>query len=271
MVRLTLLLAALAVAIPASSFAEPKPLVFAGSASQAAILEAPIAAFARIHPEVRIAPPQSIGSTGGIRAAADSAVDLGLSSRPLRDDETPLGLTMVPFARTAVVIAAHPSVSQDAVTFEELVRIYHGRHTRWRDGREIVVLVREPGNSGLEVLEREIPGFSRALSESRRAGRWMTLYSAQEMTRVLATTPYAIGIIDLGVLRTARVPVKALAVNGVPPTPKMVRAGRYGLTKTLFFAFRRDRLPDGAAAFIDFVRSADGRRILENDGCFPAD
>ncbi len=247
------------------------PLVFAGSGSNLPPVRLLAEAFGRIRSEIKIEVPASIGSHGGIRAAADGAVAAGLISRPLREGEKGLGLTVLPYARTAVVIGAHPSVADEGITFEELVQIYRGAKTRWRDGREIIVLTREPGDSSIEVLERKIPGFQEAYAESQRAKRWTTLYTDQEMNRVLARTPYALGLSDTGAITAEQLPIKALKVNGVPPTPENVSSGRYPLVKTLAFVFQKDKLPTGARAFLEFVRSRDGGRILRANGYLPGE
>ena len=112
----------------------PRPLTFAGSGTNLPIIRALAEAFRRAHPDVNIDVPASIGSTGGIRAAAEGAIAVGLISRPLRDREKGLGLIVVPYARTAVVIGAHPTVADDGITFEDLVSIYRGVKSRWKDG-----------------------------------------------------------------------------------------------------------------------------------------
>lgn len=245
--------------------------VFAGSGSNLAITRLLADAFTRVRPEIKIEIPASIGSIGGIRAAADGAIAVGLTSRPLLEHEKGWGLTVVPYARTAVVIAAHPSVADDGISFEDLVQIYKGTRSHWKDGREIIVLTREPRDSSIGVLERAIPGFKEAYTESQRARRWFTFYTDQEMSRALARTPYAIGVSEFGAITVERLPIKALKVNGVFPTPESVAGGRYPLVKTLAFVFRKETLPTEARAFLDFVRSKEGKRILKSNGLLPVE
>jgi phosphate transport system substrate-binding protein len=247
------------------------PLIVAGSGSNLPITRLLAEAFRRARPEITIEVPASIGSTGGIRAAAEGAVALGVISRPLRDQEKGLGLAVLPYARTAVVIGAHPTVAEDGITSDDLVEIYKGTKTRWKDGREIVVLTREPGDSSIEVLEGAIPGFKAAYAESHRAKRWTVVFTDQEMNRLMARTPSAIGLSDVGAITAERLPLKTLKVNGVLPSPENVLSGRYPLVKTLAFVYRQDRLPAGATAFLDFVRSRQGGQILKANGYLPGD
>jgi phosphate transport system substrate-binding protein len=246
------------------------PLVFAGSGTNLAITRLLVEAFGQRHPQVNIQIPKRIGSTGAIRAVAERAVTVGLISRPLRGGESGLGLIVLPYAKTAVVIGVHPTFPEDGITFEELLQIYRGTKSRWKNGREIVVLTREPGDSSLEVLGRAIPGFKAAYAESQQAKRWTTLLTDQEMHRVLAETPYAIGLSDLGSMVVEKLAIKALNVNGIPPTPENARSGKYPLIKTLSFAFFEGTLPAGAKSLLEFVRSRQGEKIIREKGYLPA-
>jgi phosphate transport system substrate-binding protein len=259
--------AALSVAGAASlaAAAEPPaaPLIFAGSGTNLAITKLLADAFMRTRRDVAIEVPPSIGSTGGIQAAAAGSVTVGLVSRPLKDAEK--GLTVVPYARSAIVLGAHPTVPDDEITLDDLIGIYRGTKVRWRNGREIVVLTRQPTDSGIEVLEREVQGFREVYAESQRAKRWITLFTDQDMNQQLVKTPDAIGLLDLGIIHAERLSVKALRVNGVPPTDQTVQSGKYSLVKTLAFAFREGTLPAGAKAFLDFVQSKPGQQILHSN------
>lgn len=264
--------AASVLSVPAWAGEAPSgPLVVAGSGTALPSVRPLAEAFRRLHPNITIDIPPSLGSAGGIRAAANGAVAVGLASRPLKDSEKAWGLTVLPYARTIVVIAAHPTVADGGITLEELVQIYRGTKTRWSDGREIIVLTREPGNSSLGVLEEEVPGFKEAYFASQRARRWAIMYTYEEMIRVLGRTPYAIGLADMGAITTQRLTIKPLKVNGVLPTPENVLSGRYPLVKTMAFVFLKDKLSAEAKAFVDFVRSREGERILRANGYLPAD
>ena len=120
-------------------------------------------------PEIRIEIPGSIGTSGAIKAATEGAIGLGLISRPLKEEEAKLPLVVVPYARTAIVGAAGAGVGDEEITAEELVSIYKGTKSRWNDGHEIIVLIREQWDSGFLVIEDKVPGFREAVAESRAA------------------------------------------------------------------------------------------------------
>lgn len=257
-----LILAGPAMAGPASG----TPLVFAGSGTNLPVIRILAGAFQRSHPGITIDVPASIGSASGIRAAADGAIAIGMISRPLKENEKGLGLEVRNFARTPMIIGVHPSVAEGNITFEELLDIYRGKKGKWRDGRDIIVLTREPGDSSIEALVMEVPGFKGVYEESRQTKRWSILYKDLIMNETLAKTPAAIGLSDLGSVTIERHAIKPLKVNGVAPTLDNLAGGKYPLYKNLTFVYRKDKLPAEARDFIDFVRSREGEKILKANG-----
>lgn len=259
-------LAAEGEAAPASP---PAQMVFAGSGSNLPLVRVLAEAFSKRHPEIRIEVPASIGSSGGIQAAADGAIALGLISRPLKEKEEGLGLTVLNYAQTPMVIAVHPTVAEENITHAELLDIYRGKKKAWKDGREIVVLTREPGDSSVEVLVEGVPGFKGVYEESQQARRWTTLLKDLAMNETLARTPSAIGLSDLGAVTIEQHAIKPLKVNGAAPSVDNLQSGKYPLHKTLAFAYREERLSAGARLFIDFVRSTEGEKVLRANGYLP--
>ncbi|MHC1725699.1 MAG: PstS family phosphate ABC transporter substrate-binding protein [Syntrophobacteraceae bacterium] len=241
-------------------------VVFAGSGACLPIIRLLAEEFMRTHPGTDIEVPSSIGSRGGIRACAAGAVSVGLISRNLEANELNLGLTVVPFARTAVVLGVHPSVSEDGITHEDIIDIYKGIKSRWADGQEIIVLTREPRDSAIEAMGRVSPLFMKAYNESHQAKRWTILFTDAQMNSAIMDTPGSIGLTDSGSIVTERLNIKTLTINGVFPTSESVRSGKYPLFKDLSFVFSKERLSGQARAFMEFVHSEDGKGIIEQSG-----
>lgn len=254
---------------PSPQHANGSELIAAGSGVNLGITRALAEAFMRHHAEIRIEIPGSIGTKGAIKATADGAIAIGLISRPLTDEEAQLPLRAVPYARTAIVVGANASVTDEAITFEDLVDIYKGTRTRWSDGHEILVQTREQGDSGFLVLEREIPGFREAVEESRQAKRWSVFFTDQDANRALSTQPGGIGVTDLGMISTEKLNVKVLKLNGLVPTPENILSGRYPLVRQLSFIHRKDDSSEAVKAFLAFVRSDEGAKILQSHGYVP--
>jgi phosphate transport system substrate-binding protein len=248
------------------------PLHFtaAGSGVNLGITRLLAKAFMNDHPQITIEVPGSIGSKGAIKATAEGAIAIGLISRSLNEEENNLGLVVQPYARVPIVVGAHPSVMDEEITFQELIDIYKGTKTRWKDGNEIIVQAREQSDSGFLVLEKEIPGFKDAYRESHTARRWAVYFTDQDANRALSTIPYAIGISDLGMITTEQLNIKILKINGCLPSAENLLSGQYPLGRNLLFLYREENLPAEAKAFMDFVRSGEGGNILRSNGYLPA-
>jgi len=238
-------------------------LTAAGSGVNLAITRLLAEAFTKDHPQIVIAVPGSIGTQGAIAATVDGAINLGLISRALKDEEKAMGLVAQPYAQVAMVIGAHPGVQDAGVTSEDLIAILKGVKTHWQDGNEIIVQVREKFDSGFQILGKAIPGFNEAYWESLEAKRWSVSYTDQDANRALAATPYALGVTDFGMVATEKLHIKVLHFNGVLPSLESVANGTYPLVRQLAFIYSKDKLPEEAAVFLKFVASDAGSKILQ--------
>lgn len=209
----------------------------------------------------------SIGSGGGLRALSDGAIDVALVSRPLRVDELQAGLVYTPFARIPVVVAAGLDVPDRSVTIERLEALFGGTEDRWSNGENVVVLLRESGDSSHRVVGAAVSGFVEATDGSRATGSVRVLYHDGAMQVALANTPGALGLHGNGV-DPSLAGFRSLAVDGVDPTGANVESGRYPFVKEL--AFVTTGAPSGGAkTFIDFASSSQGRALLRVRGAVP--
>lgn len=244
-------------------------LLFAGSGVNLGITRLLAEGFAKTHPDIKIDVPGSIGTKGAIAAITDGAIILGLVSQPLKEEEKVQGIVVLPYAQVAIVIGAHPTVPDQNVTSEELIEIFKGTKTKWKNGREIIVQARERSDSAFLVLQNNIPGFRKAYLESLQDKRWTLYFTDQDANQALATTPYAIGVTDLGMIATEHLQIKVLKINGIEPTPKNVLNGTYPLSRQLSFIYREENLPEEAEEFLAFVFSDEGSNILKSNGYIP--
>jgi phosphate transport system substrate-binding protein len=247
----------------------PTTLVLSGCGSNVAITRVLADAFEYRRPGVRIH-IDTIGSTNGFWMALTGEAHLGLMSRPLREDEEAMGLESIAYARTPLVIVTHALNPIERIMPAELRDVYSGVRTRWTGGEDIVLLTREQGDSAVEELRRQVPGFADAYAAGERTDRWTILYSEGTMHRAVLSTPFAIGLSDLGSLRLERSPLKALKLGTAAPTLEGVATGQYPLVRTLRFAFWKHAVHPEASAFMDFVASEEGARILTANGYLPS-
>jgi phosphate transport system substrate-binding protein len=243
-------------------------LVIAGSGTNVLLTEALVKAFMRRHPGRPLKVLPSIGSTGGIKAVHKGKIAMGLASRPLRGLENTWGLTVRPFARTVVVFGANPSVPDDGLSTRDVTDIYSGRRSTWRDGGRIVVLAREEGDSGAEILIRHVEGFKGVLENVWRSGMWRIEFRDGDCNRSLARIKNAMGWTDLGSVRLGAYKIKTLSFNGVAPTADNLLSGKYPLYKELSFVYQ-EPLADPLVEFVAFVASPEGRELINESGYIP--
>lgn len=204
----------------------------------------------------------SVGSSGGVRAAFDGAIDIALVARPLTAHERSLGLVALPVARSAVVLAAHQNLHRDGLTGQEYTDLVAGRRTEL-DGQTIALLLRDRGESVNTAWERGDPSLTAAREAAYRANRGRVLYYDEAMVEALGTTPSSIGLTDFSLVASVRSlgSIKVLALEGRSPSVDAIVDGSWPRSRDLSFVYlpsRRDRVD----AFVEFVRSEVGRQII---------
>lgn len=211
---------------------------------------------------------ESIGTGGGVRAAADGALDLGLASRPLTPEELRLGLTVLPAGRDVVVLAAHPSVPVEGLSSNELLALHRGQMRHFPDGTPAVLLLRDRAESANRALDLAVPGIRQAREEAYRERRHRVLYHDSAMAEALRATRGALGVFPLGAIVSLRLPLRILALDGVHPSPENVESGRWRMSRPLLLVARPDCLPR-AAAFLRFLYSAEAAQLYRASGYLP--
>lgn len=262
------------VELPADASPErrPKPrylLRLAGSGSNLPLTRALADEFGARLPWARVRVAESISSSGGVRAARDRVIEVGLISRPLKDDERELGLVAIPYARVAVVVAANASVPVAGLSREELLDLYAGRQTHWSDGSPVKVLQREAGDSSHLAAHAAIPGFEEVDTAALVDGRWRVLSSDQDMLAALAATPGSIGLVGLDLEELDELGLLILALDGSEPTQPRHGRAAYPVWKDLAFVIPEDQPDPFALDFIAFVFSSAGREVIRERGYQP--
>ena len=211
---------------------------------------------------------ESIGSSGGLTALRDGVIDIALVSREATPAELEPDFEVFPYARVAVVFAAHVDVPIRRLSRDEVIDIYAGTRAEWIAGQPIHVLLREPGDSGTRAALAGIPGFADADAAARAPARARVLYRDSDMQDALLSTPGAIGLFDLGAVELEQLPIRVLAFDGVTPSPEALRQDTYRLEKQLAFVVSKSM---GAVTrrFLAFVYSPAGRARIEAGGYLP--
>lgn len=160
--RMLLFTACLMICGPMPAVCEEE-ITIAGTGSGMELLKALSEAYMTQNPGTKINVPDSIGSSGAVKTVGRDQHAIGRIARPLNENEKELGLTYVPFARMPIVFFTNKSVEINELSPEQVVGIFSGEITNWQEvgGKDakIRVIIREPGDSSLQVLKESFPGF----------------------------------------------------------------------------------------------------------------
>jgi len=243
-----------------SSADESSTVTIAGSTSIMPFSEKLAEHFRIERPRV-VVDVQGGGSSAGIQACINKTVDIGMSSRDLKGDELILRQTVI--CHDVIALVVHPRNPTKDISFEKIKDIYSGRIRNWKElgwiDRNIDCVTREEGSGTRGAFEELVMGKS-AIHDSI-----MVQDSNGSVKEVVATDPYAIGYISLGVVDSK---VRALSVGGIAPTTKNILAKKYRIVRP--FLYLTSGGPGRSAKiFIDFVLSKEGQEILRKEGLIP--
>ena len=130
---------------------------------------------------------------------------------------------------------------------------------------EINVISREDG-SGTRGAFIELFGIEQKDADGNKVDYTTDEVDITNSTSVMMTSvsgnPSAIGYISLGSLNET---VKALAIDGVEASVENIKAGTYTVARPFNIATQAE-VSEAAQAFIDFILSAEGQAVVEENG-----
>lgn len=239
--------------------------VLGGSGTNVPLTRLLVGEFGKSHPEHALKLLSSISSAGGIKAVHKGKIPLGLAGRPLKAMELTWDLTYLPCAKTPLVFGANSSVPDENVSTADVLAVYAGKKTKWKDGSTIVVVLREEGDNGAAILTQALDGFKPILENAWRSGIWRVEYKDDDCNKTLARIKGAFGWTDLGMLSISGYKIKKLNFNGMAPSVENLVSGKYRLYKELAFVYK-EPLPEPLKQFLKFVRSPEGAALIRRNG-----
>ncbi len=234
-----------------------RSLVIAGSTSVQPFAEKLAEIFMHQHPKALIN-VQGGGSSAGIYAARQGAADLGASSRELVAAEK--DLIEIPIAYDGIAVIVHPTNPLTTLSLEQLRQIFETRLKNWKDlglpPHPIHLITREEGSGTREAFEHLVMGKAEITPAA------LVQDSNGAVRELVAGDPYALGYISAGLVDGR---VKAVAIDGISPTPENIKNRTYELVRRFLLVSRTP--PAGLCkAFVEFILSPQGQKILETEG-----
>lgn len=215
------------------------------------------------------------GSGVGIVALIDNTTDLAQSSRKIKMDEKiklqEAGVTYkeVIAAYDALAVIVNPNNKVSKLTREQIEGIFTGKIKNWKEvgGEDLKIIVysRESSSGTYEFFKDFV------LNKKNFANDVLSMPATGAIIQSVSQTKGAIGYVGLAYLDKNE---KALEVSYdkgktyVAPTMEAAKNKTYPIVRPLYYYYST-KVEGKVKAFLDFILSAEGQKIVEQVGYVP--
>ncbi len=241
-------------------------ITMAGSTSMEKIANAAAEVFMEKYPGVTVT-AEFTGSGAGIEAVTGGTVDIGNSSRALKEEEKEAGIVENIIAIDGIAVVVNPANSVTDITKDQLASVYKGEITNWSElggNEEPIVVVGREAASGTRSGFEELVGVEDACKYANE------LDSTGAVIAKVASTEGAIGYASLDALDDS---VTALKLEGVEATAENIKAGSYFLCRPFVMATKGEisEQSEVVQEWFSFLASDEGKEVISSVGLVLAD
>lgn len=234
-------------------------LTVAGSTSVQPFSEVLAEEFMAAHKGIQIN-VQGGGSSVGIEAAVSGTAQIGAVSRSVSSEEKSKGLVDTVIALDGIAVVVHPENPVTSVKTADVMNIYLGNIKNWKElggpDAAITVVSREEGSGTREAFTTLVMNKKDTIKTA------VVQNSTGAVRTTVAGDKNAIGYVSLSSLNRE---VKALPIDGVEASETNVKNGSYKLQRPFIYVTKGE--PAGLAkAFIDFILSPEGQKLIVEEG-----
>ncbi|MDY3795279.1 MAG: phosphate ABC transporter substrate-binding protein [Agathobacter sp.] len=233
----------------------------AGSTSMEKVCESLMEGFMEKYSDITVT-TEYTGSGAGLEALAAGSIDIGNSSRHVKEEESSNGLVENVIALDGIAVIVDVGNSTVELTSDQLAQIYKGELTNWSElggaDEAIVVIGRESGSGTRDAFEELLE----VADECKYA---QELDSTGAVLAKVASTPGAIGYVSLDVVDDT---VNTIVLDGSAPTEEEILAGNYKLSRPFVMATKGEisNQSDLVQTWFDYINSAEGQEIIKGAG-----
>lgn len=233
-------------------------LTLNGSTSMTKLCQALGEAFSAKYPGVTVE-KSGTGSGDAPNSVRSGIALIGDLSRALKDSEHPEEFEIQQIAIDGVAITVNRANSVQALTTEQVRRIFSGQITNWSElggeDRSITALGREAASGTRDGFESifgiEKPAYVAELS------------STGEIVTKIASDPSAIGYISLESLNDN---VAACTIDGAAATEENIKNGSYTVQRSFLQIYKKGTDSVLIDAWFAFINSEEGQTVIREVG-----
>jgi phosphate transport system substrate-binding protein len=233
----------LAVALFGANVASAKTLRIGGVGAAMGMLPQLFAAFERTD-ATKLEVIASLGTSGGLRALSEGALDIAVAGRALTPDE---------------FVTSHPA--PNGFKSSEAAGIFRAAKPTWADGSPMRIILRPKTDSDTGLLGGMFPGMAGAIEQARTRPDLSTAATDQDNAELAERVPGSLTGSTLTQIKTERRNLRFVPIDGTMPSMVNVERGIYPYSKILTFVLPAQKNAD-AERFIAFLRSAAGQAAL---------
>jgi len=237
-------------------------VAISGSTSVGAVMEPLVEEYKKSGGKGTDIEVQQIGSSSGIKNTIDGTSEIGMTSRDLKEGEKQASLKETQIAIDGIAVIINKENKVKDLTIEQIKGIYTGKITNWKEvGGEnspIVVVSREDGSGTREGFETIIGYAAEELVNSA-----IISDGSGNIKTTVAGNKNSIGYISLGYVDKE---VNSISISGVEATVDNVKSNKYPILRPFLLVNNPEGLSDKGQAFIDYILSEDGQKVVEEHG-----
>lgn len=215
------------------------------------------------------------GSGVGVSALISGTTDIAMASRKVKMDEklkmqdAGKAYKEVVFAKDAISVVVNPANKVSQLTREQLEGIFTGKIKNWKevggDNMAIVVYSRESSSGTYEFFKEHV------MKQKNYASTALLMPATGAIIQSVSQTKGAIGYVGLAYVEKT---VRALKVSYdggktyVSPSMATAKNNTYPISRPLqlYYLTKSEKL---VSPYIQYILSAEGQKIVEDEGYVP--
>ena len=261
-------IAAMTLCLAALPAAHAETLRIGGTGAATVLMERLGAAFAAGEPGTDVVVIPGLGSSGGIAATVDGALDIAVSARPLKPAEA--GLIEIIAVRTPYgLVSSNPEPGDIAKS--AVADFYASPTATWPDGSLVRVILRPKNECDTALLGQTFPGMAASIDQVRTRIDVPVAATDQDNLQMAQTIDGSLVGTSLVQMVTEQYQsqLRFLTIDGTEPTLENLESGEYPFSKPFRFVYA-DKPAPLVQRFLAFVDSGDGEALLREAGCLRA-
>ena len=244
--------------------ANAQTLRVGGTGAAAGMMKTLGEAFSAATPGVRLDIVPSLGSSGGIAAVRDGALDLAVPSRELKPEEAAASLRAMHFATSPFgLVSSNPAPGD--IKSADIAGFYASAASTWPDESPVRVILRPRSENDSTLLGATFPGMVAAIATMRKHRDIPVAATDQDSFRMAERIDGSLVAASLTQVLMEKPRLRFVAIDGVAPSLEDLARGSYPYGKKFYLVLAARHNPT-VGRFVEFLRSPAGERLLWQTG-----